>query len=173
MIVNYVVTDVKIVEIWSLEEVKNYLRISYEYDDQLIINLMETAVDFAEKFTGLSLYQRQIICNVRNACSKVILKYIPVIDIQEVYLLDKNDKRKVTDSFGYIETENSCLYFMDDYTGEDVQIEYIAGYKNNIPRSIQHGILMHVASMYEHNEDGVTLSSKIRDLYIPYRVIKV
>ena len=173
MIVNYVVMDVKIVEIWSLEEVKNYLRISYEYDDQLIVNLMEAAVDSAEKFTGLSLYRRQIVCNIKNAHSSIRLKYIPVMDIQEVYSLNKNDKHKITDSFGYIETENLRLHFMDGYIGEDIQIEYVAGYNNNIPRSIQHGILMHIASMYEHTEDGVNLSSKIRDLYIPYRAIKI
>ena len=173
MIVNYVVMDVKIVEIWSLEEVKNYLRVSYEYDDQLIVNLMEAAVDSAEKFTGLSLYQRQIVCNIKNAHNSIRLKYIPVMDIQEVYLLNKNDKHKITDSFGYIETENLRLHFMDGYIGEDIQIEYVAGYNNNIPRSIQHGILMHIAAMYEHTEDGVNLSSKIRDLYIPYRAIKI
>lgn len=53
MIINYVVLNIKKVEIWPLEEVKNYLRISHEYDDKLINNLIATSIDVAELFTGL------------------------------------------------------------------------------------------------------------------------
>ena len=40
MIVNYFMKDIKVEKIWPLKEVKNYLRISHEYDDILIQNLI-------------------------------------------------------------------------------------------------------------------------------------
>jgi len=92
MIINYVVSSIKSVEIWPLEEVKNYLRISHEYDDKLIANLTATAIDSAELFTGLSLHIKQVNCKVTGVLDVVRLKYIPILEIGEIYLLEKGAK---------------------------------------------------------------------------------
>jgi len=173
MIARYTIIDTKITEIWPLEQVKNYLRISHDYDDALIESLVTGAIDSAEKFTGLSLYPRQVVCNITNAAASIHLKYIPVLNIQAVYLLKKETKKSINDDFGYAQPDTHCLHFADIYKRQKLEIEYVSGYENNIPRSIQHGILMHVAAMYEHTENSMNLSSKIRDLYTPYRIMKI
>ena len=174
MIINYVVLNIKKVEIWPLEEVKNYLRISYEYDDKLINNLIATAIDVAELFTGLNFYKRQLSCKVSGLSSTTIrLKYIPILEIDEIYWLKKGEKCNITNDFGYAHTDKLCLSFKSHYVGEDVEIQYRAGYRDSIPRSIQHGILMHIASMYENPESAAMLSAQIKDLYMPYREIKI
>lgn len=171
--VNYIVSNIKNIDIWPLEEVKNYLRISHDYDDRLIANLASAAIESAESFTGLSLHIKQVTCKVNNISNIVHLKYIPILEIDEIYLLECGGKKNITDDFGYVQTDNPCLHFVDSYVGCEVEIEYKAGYKANIPRSIQHGILMHIAVMYENAEDAAILSSQIKDLYIPYRVMKI
>ena len=172
MIVNYELISTKLQEIWPLGEVKNYLRIAHDYDDNLILNLKVAAIEAAEKFTGLSLHSREVNCNIQKALWNISLKYIPILEVKEVSLLDK-DNKKITDDFGYIETGNQIIHFKADYVGKDLRIQYIAGFLDNIPRSIQHGVLMHIASMYEHTENGTNLSSNIKDLYMPYRILKI
>ena len=172
MIVNYEVIGTKLQEIWPLEEVKNYLRIAHDYDDALILNLKAAAIEVAENFTGLSLHSRQINCSIQNTLGNISLKYIPILEVKEVSLLDE-DNKKITDDFGYIETDNQVIHFKVSYIGRDLKIQYIAGFLNSIPRSIQHGILMHIASMYEHSEYGTNLGSDIKNLYIPYRTLKI
>jgi len=171
--ITYQVTNTQVREIWPLEEIKNYLRISHDYDDRLILSLRESAVDHAENFTGLSLHKRDVTCNVQNTSESIIPKYIPILEIQKMYLINREERTEITDSFGYIATDTQSLHFVRNYIGQDISIEYIAGYQENISRTIQHGILMHVASMYEHAEDGVNMSDKVRDLYIPYRVMRI
>ncbi len=173
MIINYNITAIDNIKIWPLDEVKNYLRISYEYDDQLIVNLISAAIDAAESFTGLSLHVKHVVCVVSNIVGNLYLKYIPVLQINKMSLLSKKEKRDIKNDFGYIQKNNSSLYFKDKYLGKNIEIKYEAGYRDIIPRAIQYGILLHVASMYENSEDGITLSSQIKDLYNPYRVVKL
>lgn len=172
MIVNYFMKDIKVEEIWPLEEVKNYLRISHEYDDILIRNLIESATEAAENFTGLSINHRGIECKIRSTKSDFTLKYLPILSIEEVYLVERNKKEKITGNFGYVNNTINRIYFNDEYVDQDIEIKYIAGYKK-IPKTITHGILMHVVLMYEHAENGTNLNSKILDLYLPHRIIKI
>ena len=172
MIVSYFVKDIKTQEILPLEEVKNYLRISHKYDDNLIQSLIESATEAAENFTGLSINQRRIECKIQNAKSNFTLRYLPILSVEEVFLVKKEQKDKITNKFGYANTTTNRIHLNDDYVDQDIEIEYIAGHKK-IARTISHGILMHVASMYEHSENGTNLNSQIRDLYLPYRIIKI
>jgi uncharacterized phiE125 gp8 family phage protein len=172
MIVNYFVKDIKVEEIWPLEEVKNYLRISHEYDDILIQSLIESATESAENFTGLSINHRHIECKIQSAKSDFTLKYLPILSIDEVYILERDKKKKITDTFGYVNNTINRIYFNDDYVDQDIEIKYIAGHKK-IPRTITHAILMHVVLMYEHSENGTNLNSQILDLYLPHRIIKI
>jgi len=118
MIINYVVSSIKSVEIWPLEEVKNYLRISHEYDDKLIANLTATAIDSAELFTGLSLHIKQVNCKVTGVLDVVRLKYIPILEIGEIYLLEKGAKNNITNDFGHVHTDNAYLSFDSNYVGK-------------------------------------------------------
>ena len=172
MIISYLVKDIKAEEIWPLEEVKNYLRISHKYDDNLIQSLIESATEAAENFTGLSINQRQIECKIQNTKSDFTLRYLPILRVEEVFVIKKGRKDKITDKFGYVNITANRIYLNDDHVDQDIEIEYIAGHKQ-IPRTISHGILMHVASMYENSENGTNLNSQIRDLYLPYRIIKI
>ena len=54
MIISYLVKDITAEEIWPLEEVKNYLRISHKYDDNLIQslnNLLQTLSNLRKKLS--------------------------------------------------------------------------------------------------------------------------
>jgi uncharacterized phiE125 gp8 family phage protein len=172
MIISYFIKDIKLEEIWSLEEVKNYLRISHNYDDHLIHSLIESAKEAAEKFTGLSINQKRIECKIQNARKNFSLKYLPILNIEQICLLKKEEKEQITSKFGQPDILAHQIHLNDEYVGQDIEIIYIAGHAKT-PKTIKHAILMHVASMYEHTENGTKLNSQIRDLYQPYRIIKI
>ena len=52
--VSYTIFSVEEREIWPLEEVKNYLRVSHKNDDKLIANLISSAVITAEQFLAVT-----------------------------------------------------------------------------------------------------------------------
>ncbi len=173
MKVNYKVLETIIAEIWPVEEVKNYLRVSHGYDDVMIGGLIQTAIESAEKFTSLSLYTRRVECNIENAVSSIDFKYSPIIEINAIIMKIAGVEQNILDDYGHIETDTQIVHFVSKYVGKDLKITYRAGYRNNIPRALQHGILMHVAAMYDNPENSASISSGIKDLYIPYRRLKI
>lgn len=174
MKINYTVTDTRNIEIWPLIEVKNYLRISHDYDDKLLSNLLVTATESAELFLGLKLNIKRLRVKINKASDVIRLKYVPILDIEIVSLEDADGKYNIMDDFGDVQTDSSTISLNSKYIGRDLEIEYKAGYlEDSIPRAIRHGILMHVSDMYENSIDAVSLSSQIKDLYVPYRTMKI
>jgi len=72
-------------KLWKLEAIKNYLRISHSYDDNLIENLINAAIIAAENFINLHLVLRNVhfICNVRNT-QNFTLKYKPINKVKKL-----------------------------------------------------------------------------------------
>ena len=56
----YKILSVEEKEIWPLEEVKNYLRVSHKNDDKLVTNLISSAVITAEQFLALSFCIKKV-----------------------------------------------------------------------------------------------------------------
>jgi len=161
-------------EIWTLPEVKNYLRISHDYDDLLINTLIHSAVENAESFTGLSLHKRRIVSKLHiGSNTSLYLPYIPILEIVRIEQIYDKEKKDVRNDYGQIDVFGHSLQLDPKFFYKELEIEYITGYTDNIPRSIQHGLLMHIAAMYDHTENASTLSPEIKDLYLPYRNIGV
>jgi hypothetical protein len=87
--------------------------------------------------------------------------------------MKKDEKQDITKEFDNIQYGSNIVSVPDRYLKKDLEIKYTAGYADIIPRSISQGILMHIAAMYENAGGGVILSSQIKDLYIPYRAMKI
>ncbi len=174
MKINYTITDIRNIEIWPLIEVKNYLRISHDYDDRLLLNLLNSATESAEMFLGINLNIKSLRVKINKGSDVIRLKYVPILDIETVSLEDANGKSNIMDDFGDIQTDGLTISLNSKYIARDLEIEYQAGYRgDSIPKAIQHGILMHVSEMYENSIDAVSLSSQIKDLYTPYRIMKI
>lgn len=168
----YQVVNTEGQEIWPLEEVKNYLRVSHDYDDQMICGLIDAAVSEAENFTGLSLCKRRVKLSITSAPNTVELKYSPLLEILSIFsVLDKEEDMK--DKIGYVDISMSQIYFDRKFIGGDLEIEYLSGYQANIPRAISHGILIRVAAMYDRSENLGVIDKEIKNLYLPFRPFKI
>ncbi|WP_342278462.1 head-tail connector protein [Candidatus Tisiphia endosymbiont of Myopa tessellatipennis] len=77
--------------IWTLVEVKNYMRIEGNYDDDLINSLINAAIMAAENFTKLTIITRRIefICNIKNQ-QNFQLKYQPIKELVKITLTNSD-----------------------------------------------------------------------------------
>lgn len=163
-------------DIWSLAEVKNYLRIEANYDDQLISSLIDTAINIAENFTKLTVISKrlQLIINIKNQ-QKIQLKYQPVNKLLKIIMIIDEKELELSDKQYYLDQQKSILYWHEELLMGKLQIEYIAGFaKDNVPPAIKQAILMHVAEMYDQQKaDSNFLSTEIKNLYLPYRFLRL
>jgi uncharacterized phiE125 gp8 family phage protein len=171
--INYKILSIEDREIWSLEEVKNYLRVVHKNDDKLIAGLINSAVITAEQFLGISFFTKKVTCVIDKAPSCLSLKYIPILSITKIFIVTGEDKQDITENFGRVDPNNQKIWFVQKYLHKKLEINYEAGLGDKAPKTILHGILMHVGMMYDFGENSVNILSEIKDIYMPYRVLKI
>ncbi|MCC8377735.1 MAG: head-tail connector protein [Rickettsia endosymbiont of Graphium doson] len=161
-------------EVWSLEQVKNYMRVEANYDDDLILGLIDAAITAAENFTKLNFISKQIkfVCNIYGK-REFLLKYNPVLRILKVTKKFKDQENELTLD-DYVIDQN-ILALTKSLNNEELTVEYISCYdKDNIPHAIKHGIMLHIAEMYDRQaQNCVGLSKEVKNLYLPYRNIRM
>lgn len=167
-------------DIWSLEEVKNYLRIEADYDNELITSLTKAAIIAAENFTNLTLLAREIelISNIQyqqHYQQHFALKYPPLISVEKVLLKTEPGELILDDTQYYVDLNKQALFLHTEVRYKELRVNYIAGFnKSNIPPAIKHGILMHIAEMYDRESTAsIAMSQEIKNLYLPYRQFRL
>ncbi|MGI4775418.1 MAG: head-tail connector protein [Janthinobacterium lividum] len=172
---NFEITRCRPQKIWSLDQVKNYLRVSHTYDDDLIKSLTETAINVAENFTSLCLLSREITFVSNLEEEKFALKYSPIRKLVSVSLGKANLSFALANDQYYMDFERSSLYLQRPISNNELTVKYIAGFKASaIPCSIKQGILLHVCEMYDREGESTSiLSNESKNLYLPYKKIRV
>jgi uncharacterized phiE125 gp8 family phage protein len=171
--VTYKILSVEEREVWPLEELKNYLRVPHKHDDKLIANLISSAVITAEQFLALSFCIKKVTCLIDKAPSYLRLKHIPVASITKVFLLNGEDKKDITENFGYLEDNKQKILFNQKYLSQKLEISYEAGLGDKIPQPILQGVLTHIGMMYDFGENSANILSEIKNIYMPYRSLKI
>lgn len=171
--INYNITEIVERDLWSLEDVKNYLRVSHNKDDRLIANLIKSSVISAEEFLGLSLFTKKITCSVDKAPSYFRLKYVPILRVTAVNILNNEERTNITETFGRINSVYAKVLIDTRYLDKKLEIVYEAGLGEKIPKTILQGILIHVGAMYDFGEASSNISGEVREMYMPYRSLKI
>ena len=171
--VSYTIFSVEEREIWPLEEVKNYLRVSHKNDDKLIANLISSAVITAEQFLAVSFCIQKVTCLINKTPSYLRLKHIPVASLAKVFLLNRENKKDITEDFGYVEDNKQKILFNQKYLSQKLEISYEAGLGDKIPQPILQGVLTHIGMMYDFGENSANILSEIKNIYMPYRSLKI
>ncbi|WP_425360223.1 MULTISPECIES: head-tail connector protein [unclassified Candidatus Tisiphia] len=170
------ITELMPQAIWTLVEVKNYMRIEGDYDDDLISSLIDAAIMAAENFTKLTIITRRVefVCNIKNQ-QNFQLKYQPIKELVKITLTNNSQSMKLQSDQYYLDHDRSLLCLNKKLENYQLMVEYIVGYdKMHIPASIKHGILMHIAEMYDRERQNATsLSTEIKNLYLAYRQLRI
>lgn len=170
------VTSLTPQNIWPLEEVKNYMRIEADYDNALISSLIEAAIITAENFTKLSLISRMIefTCNIKRQ-QHFPLKYAPIKYVDKVTVKTSEGELALHDKQYYVDQIDSVLCLNEPIEYQEIVVSYSAGFEQcNPPPAIRQGILIHVAEMYDReSSNNIAMSLEIKNLYLPYRQLRI
>jgi len=155
----------------DLEEMKNYLKIDYTTDDDLIESLIKSARKQVEdELGGLAIIQRQFVQKQTGGLERIELLRQPVQSIASITY------NQYYDSTGTAITTyrrvGHLLYHQDGFwqTGREADgyiITYTSGLvadtgqsHNSVPRAIRTAVERIVAYLYENREDFATSISE-------------
>lgn len=172
--IHYRITSIEAVDIWPLDDIKTYLRVAHNRDDRLIGNLTKSAIISAEQFLGLCLSTRKITCTLEKAPATFSPKYIPILKINTIHHVKGEGARDdISGVFGHVSSSNDKIIFDPKYYGANVEIAYDAGFGDRIPPTISQGILLQIAAMYDLGESSGAIQAEVRQMYMPYRSLKL
>lgn len=157
----------------TIPELKNYLRISHDYDDLWLSELIYCAIGAAENFMRIKLLGSKIKVDIHHLeNSEVRLYGLPISEIIEVVAKGEQEVIFAPESY-YL--EDNILKFKEHRRAQDLIIEYIVGYKDQtkIPAAIRQGVLLHIAEMYDSRGASASISGEVQKLYQPYRKMMV
>lgn len=160
-------------EIFRLSEVKNFLRISHDYDDMWIMELINSSIEAAENFLRIKLLPTKIqVLKDRLRNSEMTLPLVPVIEIISVSIKTSVEDDRRVEKYSL---EGSVLKIHNPPHFEFITVEYVAGYanQNTIPAAIKQGALLHTAEMYDSHGANSAISDEVRKLYQPYKKMLV
>lgn len=171
--INYQIISIEEQELWSLKEVKNYLRVSHENDDKLITNLIHSAVVYAEQFLGIRFFVTKLVGFVDKSPSYLRLKYRPIVINKVFHIVNEEEKQDITKEFGYVDYNNEKVCIAQKFWNKRLEINYEAGLGDKIPKPVLQGILMHIGMMYDFSENSTSIFSEVKEIYLPYRYLKI
>lgn len=156
----------------ALTEIKQYLKINHDHDDELLKSLVFAVARRCESYTGLSLITSDWRAHYEEFCREL---HIPIRPLQKVTSI------KVIHDFGSITTVPDSLY----NTKEDsisfkgviplgrVHIYFVAGFGDggdDIPYDLKMVMLEHLSDLYENRGNRSTFTM---DGYNDFRLFKI
>lgn len=182
-----IVTDVE-TEPVTLEEVKNFCKISTSQDDELLAILIKSARESVEKYCCISVAEKAINATwVTLPDDKLlILPYGPIASVDKVYTIDNEGNETLltvnTDYYVYGDEDLMVkilpVYVTGKYYYSSVRVEYTAGYDcettEALPAAIKQAIMKQVATDYNYRDDIIEgsfglLTNGVKALLAPYR----
>jgi len=164
----------------SLKDVKDYLRVEHDDEDNQITTMMYAATALIEKYLnrGLITQTWQIVVSRYPLCNNIKLLYGPIQSITSVTSNLSDGTQSIMPNTDYILTGKDqsprvTLGYSKVWPTATLQprdgvvIEYITGFgdvADDVPVNIRQGLLATIASMYEDRETGSELSGSVKGL---------
>lgn len=181
---NHIVIVPPAIEPLSLEEVKNYLRIDTDHENELISRLVRAARSIIEDYTGLALITqtwRMTCCGYDVAENSINLGKGPFQELVRAPRIKLGHRVKAIQNYrlnkSRLQAKIRFLDFID--SDQELEIDYRCGYGDSpasIPEPLCQAILLFIADLYENRPGDKTsqaLPGMIRALINPYRIIRL
>ena len=170
-------------EIFTLQEVKDYLKVDDSTEDTLITTLLQSARQAAERYLNQALITQTITEKLdRLQLSTIYLSVSPVISVSSFQYADSQNTTQTFNSSNYIvdtfeKPARLSLAYSKTWPTlygniNDVTITYTAGYgsdASSVPGQIKQAILLMITDAYDNRQDYVkklpTASEYLLDQY--------
>ncbi|MCP5370026.1 MAG: phage gp6-like head-tail connector protein [Rickettsiaceae bacterium] len=161
--------------IFELSYIKDFLKITHDYEDMLLANLLNTSISYAEKLLRICITSSTIKANIEESHKNIILKYPSINSILSIILKTKEMiEEDITENFGTADYQINKITLADQFVGQNICFNYQTGFApDNIPPQIKQAILLHLAKTYEQPANTSLIDKQIKELLIPYRIIKI
>ncbi len=160
--------------IFELTYIKDFLKITHDYENALLEQLLQTSVSYVENFLRMHITKAIIQTKIEECQKVIILKYPRINHILSVFLDKNNIQEDILDSFGVADYGANKITFAEKCLGQNIYINYQTGFTpDNIPPQIKHGILLHLSKIYEQPDNTIVIDKQIGELLQPYRIIKI
>lgn len=128
----------------TLQEAKNYCKVSNGVDDDLILELITSARERLEKYTGIAFGVKELVCYFKSVDTPFEVPYGPYPEIDEVVNDEEDEVTYTLQGFNFITmTANSSA---------GLKITYTTGYEE-LPKGLKLAILKQVFTDYENREN--------------------
>lgn len=159
----------------ALNKAKQYLRVSHNYDDELISDMLEVAVCEAENFIGKSLKKSTWKLNIFGEIpQRIRLNYGPVNKIERVKIIKNNGEEIYVSHQNYfLDFFKEALYLRRSYICDMAEIIYSTGYpQEHLPSSIKQGMLEHLAKLYDLRGTDHAMPLSAKSLYQSHKIMR-
>jgi len=159
----------------DLLSIKNFLKVDFDNDDELIIKLAKTAMKQCETTINKTLIEKTYIYSLYDLeTASILLPYSPIKSIIEIRVNTINDLSHIIQNSDYsLDDVGGILNFKDKPSNMyRIDIEYIAGMVKINEELIQ-GLLMHIARMYEDRSGYSPIPLHALNIYSKYKQIRI
>jgi uncharacterized phiE125 gp8 family phage protein len=155
----------------TLVEAKNFIRVDYALDDNLITDIIKAATEQAEKYLNRSITTKTVKFSYTSFSNRVMLPYPPYQSITAVTVKYRGESTVlVADSDYYLSgVKDLSIEFERYYREYELIIDATVGYLS-VPLTIKQGVLKLIARMYEYRNDFMEVSGP--DVRESFRVLE-
>jgi hypothetical protein len=158
-------------QVITLTEAKNYLKVDYNEDDDLINSLILSAQKRLEQYAGIAFNERtlQTIAYVDNF---IELPYAPISTILSVEVFIANEWVMLTQGSDYyvVGSTYTKIYFIS-YFSSEFRFTYMCGFEC-LPDNIKIANLKMISDLYEYRESSVESTKPSPNLTTAYELMK-
>ena len=154
----------------TLAEAKNYLRVDFSEDDDLIESLITSARVRLEQYAGIAMTERtlQVVAYVDEL---IELPYAPITNILNVEYFSANTWVEIEDGAYEVIGTTVRKVFTINYPGMEYRFTYNCGY-DCVPSTLKTATLKLVSDLYEYRESSVEASRPSPNLTTAYELMK-
>ena len=154
----------------TLAEAKNYLRVDYNEDDDLIEALITSARVRLEQYAGVAMTPRtlQVVAYVDEL---IELPYCPIGTILDVEYLSGSDWVSLGESAYIAIGINTMKIVPVGFYSMEFRFTYTCGY-NDVPASMKTAVYKLLSDLYEYRESSVESTKPNSNVVTAYELMK-
>jgi hypothetical protein len=154
----------------TLEEARNYLKVDYGEDDDLITSLINTAQTRLEQYAGVAMSTRtlRVVAYVDNF---IELPYVPTNTILEVEYWDGTAWVEIPVGGYQVLGETTKKIYLTSIYNNEFRFTYSCGYTVT-PNTMKTALLKMVSDLYEYRESSVEATKPSANLMTAYELMK-
>ena len=146
------ITLTNIENLIDVAKITQILKIQHDNDNEILLDIASSVLEQVENFTSKFIMPRQIDVLVSNFSGNLIrLKIEPISSI--IYITA--DEEEVGD----YHLDNGKILFKETLNSKELNIRYIAGYKNpeEVPKFLIQNMILHIINIYENPRESQDL----------------